>query len=66
MGDPAQDRRALCCEGGRTFDVQESETWAGTAVLEYETHALDDALALLHCVFAIIYEAETTGNGRWW
>ena len=52
--------------GGRTFGVHESETWAGTEVLEYETQAPDDALALLQCVFDIIYEAETTGAGQWW
>ena len=51
--------------GGRTFNVEESARWAGTAVLEYETPTLDDALALLQCVFAIIYETETMRSGQW-
>ena len=54
------------CFGGRSFSVREAETWAGTPVLEYEAQALDDALALLQCLFDIIDEAETTGVGRWW
>ena len=52
--------------GGSAFGVREAVTWAGTEVLEYETLALDDALALLQCLFDIIDEAETTGAGRWW
>ena len=51
--------------GGRTFNVEESVTWGGTSVLEYETQTPDDALALLRCVFAIIYETETMRNGQW-
>ena len=46
--------------------MRKAQTWAGTPVLEYETQALDDALALLQCLFDIIHEAETTGVGRWW
>ena len=52
--------------GGRSFSVRKAQTWAGTPVLEYETQVLDDALALLQCLFDIIHEAETTGAGRWW
>ena len=52
--------------GGRSFRVREAETWAGTPVLEYEALALEDALALLQCLYDIIDEAETTGVGRWW
>ena len=37
--------------GERSFSVREAETWAGTPVLEYETQALDHALALLQCLF---------------
>ena len=54
------------CFGGRSFSVREAERWAGTPVLKYEAQALDDALALLQCLFDIIDEAETTGAGWWW